>query len=253
MAVWKTENSMYTLAGLEMINLTIGGSSRISFTRVVAGSGRVPASQLIAQTELSGTTVELELARYNADENGSEISAYINNSGFSESFTLNQIGIYATSPAFDGERLIHISQCEEEGADVIPEEGDTPVSFSYSLYLEHLNSEMTSIVINPKGILTLDGGTMIGALGLGSGHGEADADPYSTSLKTRVDSDSEDNSRILRLYNSQLGDLEEALCIWDDIDGDSTKYKIFGEHNLELLLQLISGVSPATIEPATLE
>lgn len=248
MAVWKTENSVYTLVGLEMINLTLGGSSMITFTRVVAGSGRVPDSQLMSQTELSGTTIELELARYNADVNGSEISAYINNSGFSESFTLNQIGIYAESPYFEGERLIHISQCDEEGADIIPEEGETPVSFSYSLYLEHSNSLQTSIVIDPKGVLTLEGGTMIGALGLGSGNGEIDADPYSTSIKTRVDSDSEDNSRILRLYNSQLGDLEEALCIWDDVDGDSTKYKIFGEHNIDLLLQLVSGVAPATLE-----
>lgn len=249
MAVWKSENSVYTLVGLEMINLTIGGASRISFTRVVAGSGRVPDSQLMAQTSLSGDTVELELSRYNANENGSEITAYINNSGFTESFTLQQIGIYATSPDFEGEQLIHISQCEEDGADEIPAEGDTPVSFSYSLFLEHSNSIETSIVIDPEGALSLNGGTLIGALGLNRGYGEVDADPYSAFLKSREYFDSDDNSRVLRLYNSKLSDLASSLRIIDYVDGTPTEYKVFGEHNLDLLAQLISGgVVPATIE-----
>ena len=253
MAVWKTENSVYTITGLEMVNRTLGASSKLTFTRVVAGSGRVPASKLMAQTELSGATIELYLANYNADENGSEITTYIDNYGFTEPFTLNQIGVYATSPDFDGEQLIHISQCEEVGADIIPEEGDTPVSFSYSLYLEHLNSSQTSVVIDPKGVLLLEGGNMIGALGLSDGYAEVDATQYSVHMMTKEESESDDNSVTLKLYNRMLSELDGALCIIDRVNGESSEYKIFGEHNIDLLLQLISGVSPATIEPATLE
>lgn len=248
MAVWKTENSMYTLAGLEMINLTIGGSSRITFTRVVAGSGRVPASQLMSQTSLSGETIELGISAYSASVDGSEITVYINNSGFTESFTLNQIGVYATSPEFEGERLIHISQCEEEGADEIPAEGETPVSFSYTLYLEHSNSINTSIVIDPNGVLLLSGGTLIGALGLNEGHGEVDADSYSSFIKSREEPNNDDNSRTLKLYNGSLSDLANALRLIDTSDGSNTEYKVFGEHNINLLLQLMAGIVPATVE-----
>lgn len=156
MATWKAENSMLTQVGVEILNKIKAGVGSITVTRVVAGSGRVSPSVLFQQTDLSGSTKLMTISQKDVVESGSEISIYIRNDDFTEPFELNQIGIYVTHPDYNEEQLYHISQCEEEGFDVIPALDETPVTFGYSLFLEHGNSESINLTVDPQGMVCID-------------------------------------------------------------------------------------------------
>lgn len=151
MATWKAENSMLTQVGVEILNKIKAGVGSITVTRVVAGSGRVPASQLFQQTALSGDIKPMVITQKDVRDSGSEISIYITNEDYTEPFNLNQIGVYVSHPDYLEEQLYHISQCEEVGFDVIPALDETPVTFGYSLFLEHGNSDSINLTVDPQG------------------------------------------------------------------------------------------------------
>lgn len=155
MATWKVENSILTQLGVEILNKIKSGSGGITVTRIVAGSGRVSDSQLLAQTSLKGTTKPLVVSSHSIEETGSEISVYLTNDGYTESFDIHQIGIFVTHPDYNGEVLYHISQCEEDDFDSVPAFSDTPVTISYSLFLEHGNSSSISLTVDPNGMVTV--------------------------------------------------------------------------------------------------
>lgn len=154
MATWKSENSLLTLKGIEILNKIKVGVGKITISRVVAGSGRVEESFLHAQTSVSGAQRVMVLSKSVALESGSEISVYITNEGFTEEFDINQIGVYVTHPDYDGEVLYHIAQCDANTHDTIPVLDDTPITLGYSLYLEHGNSSSIEIVVDPLGMIS---------------------------------------------------------------------------------------------------
>lgn len=156
MATWRAENSMLTQRGIEILNKVKSGVGLVTITRVVAGSGRVPASTLFTQSEVKGIQKDMIISYKNADDEGSEIGIYITNDDFNDSFPLNQIGIYVVHPDYEGEQLYHISQCEEEGADVIPSYSDNPTTQGYSIYMEHSNESFVEITVNAQGMVSKD-------------------------------------------------------------------------------------------------
>ena len=151
MATWKSENSLLTLMGVEILNKVKAGIGSITVTRVVAGSGRVAESQLFRQTALSGNTKPMVISSKSIKDDGSEISTYISNADFTQPFNLIQIGIFVSHEDYEGEVLYHISQCEEDGFDVIPALDETPVNFGYNIFLEHGNSSSINITVDPQG------------------------------------------------------------------------------------------------------
>lgn len=153
MATWRTENSMLTMRGVEILNKVKAGIGSITVTRIVAGSGRVSESALFVQTGVSGNTKPMVLTNKDIRDSGSEISIYIENSKFTESFELHQIGVYVTHVDYEGEQLYHISQCDSVGADLIPALGETVTTFGYSLFLEHGNSSSINITVDPQGVV----------------------------------------------------------------------------------------------------
>lgn len=169
MAIWKSENSLLTQKGVEILNKVKAGVGSITVTRVVAGSGRVPPSQLYAQITISGTTKPMTITQVHTREGGSEISISITNDGFTESFNINQIGVYVSHEDYDGEVLYHISQCEANGVDVVPPVSDTPSTFGYNLFLEHSNESSISITVNPQGSVSI-----------------SDFDEYKVSVEKRI-------------------------------------------------------------------
>ena len=156
MAIWKSENSLLTQMGVEILNKVKAGVGSITVTRVVAGSGRVSSSQLFQQTALSGTTKPMVITSREVVSSGSEISTYITNQDFTEPFNINQIGVFVTHPDYAGEVLYHISQCEAEGYDVIPPLDETPANFGYNLFLEHGNSSSISLTVDPQGAVSIE-------------------------------------------------------------------------------------------------
>ena len=154
MATWKSENSMLTQTGVEILNkLNAGLYGKATITRVVAGSGRVNDSALYTQTNISGELKEMEITRKTVHDTGFEITLFLSNDDFAESFNLNQIGIFVTHPDYSGEVLYHISQCDAGDFDTIPPANENPVTMSYSLYLEHGNSDNIELIVNPQGVI----------------------------------------------------------------------------------------------------
>ena len=154
MATWKSENSLLTLRGVEILNKLNLGQGQITITRIVAGSSRVSESTLYKQTAVSGDTLDLIIDAYHTDEVGTELSFHLSNEGFTQPFNLHQIGVYVTHPDYEGEILYHISQCDAEGADLIPAFAGNVLVMTYSLYLVHGNSSTISITIDPLGMVT---------------------------------------------------------------------------------------------------
>ena len=156
MATWRAENSILTMQGVEILNKLNLGQGKITISRIVAGSGRVYESALYKQTSISGDIKPCIINDYSTEEVGTEIAFHLTNEGFTEPFTLNQIGIYVTHPDYAGEVLYHISQCDEGGADLIPAYTGNAVSLNYSLYLVHGNASSISITVDPLGMVTND-------------------------------------------------------------------------------------------------
>ena len=154
MATWKTENSLLTLKGVEILNKLNLGQGQITISRIVAGSGRVAESALYKQTEIGGTQKNLVINNYRTEDLGTELSFHLSNEGFTESFTVNQIGVYVTHPDYVGEVLYHISQCDSAGADLVPAYTGNAVTLTYSLYLVHGNASAITISIDPVGMVT---------------------------------------------------------------------------------------------------
>lgn len=153
MATWKSENSMLTQVGIEILNKVKVGDGNITITRVVAGSGRVSPSQLYRQTAISGDIKPMTITNKDVKDSGSEITVQITNADYTESFALNQIGVFISHPDYQEEQLFHISQCESVGVDVIPALDETPITLVYSLFLEHGNSESIEVIVDPQGMV----------------------------------------------------------------------------------------------------
>lgn len=153
MATWKSENSMLTQVGVDILNKVKAGIGSITISRVVAGSGRVDPSTLYTQTDVSGEQKPMSVFQTQSYKSGSEISISISNTGFTEKFDLQMIGIFVTHPDYEGERLYHISQCDEDGYDSIPVSTNGAASFAYTLYLEHGNADNFTVTIDPEGML----------------------------------------------------------------------------------------------------
>lgn len=155
MATWKSENSLLTSVGEEIFNKLKVGQGAITISRIVTGSGRVAPSQLLKQTTISGVQKECTLNKANTSNVGSELSFIITNEGFTEPYSINQIGVYVTHPDYTGEQLYHISQCEEDDFDTIPPYSENAVTLDYSLFLVHGNSSSIVINIDPDGMVSI--------------------------------------------------------------------------------------------------
>lgn len=153
MATWNSANSMLTQTGVAILNKIKAGVGSITVTRIVAGSSSVATSSLYTQTSVSGVQKEFVISNVNTTDGGSEISIYITNEDFTESYSLRQIGIYVTHPDYTGEQLYHISQCDEAGLDVIPKFVDSVTTLSYGLYLEHGNASTLNVTVTQQGML----------------------------------------------------------------------------------------------------
>ena len=81
--------------------------------------------------------------------------------------------------------------------------------------------------------LSKSGGTLTGELELGGGSGVVHANPYGVFLQSKKDSE---NYRNLKIESQGYGEgLSHCARLVDVVDGASAEYKLFGEHNIELL------------------
>ena len=95
-------------------------------------------------------------------------------------------------------------------------------------------ADITRILSN---YINVNGGTMVVDLGLGGGKGTVHATEFTTYIRAKKDQSNYRDIRITNPGNSESKSL--FVKVVDCADGVSTEYKLFGEHNLDLLNQYI--------------
>ena len=152
MATWS--NATVTAKGYAL-QAKLLSTAALVITRVVAGSGRVPAGQLVNQTAVSEEKQTLTVEALSYDDNGNAIiKTSLNNKALTSGYICNQIGIYASDPD-EGEILYAITQEATAGED-IPSITEQPNGYfcSWVFSLTFSNSENISVTIDPANALT---------------------------------------------------------------------------------------------------
>lgn len=88
--------------------------------------------------------------------------------------------------------------------------------------------------------LKLSGGTMVGDIRLGGGKGTVHSTEFTTYIRANKDNNNYRDIRIINPGNSETK--TQFIQVVDFIDGVPHEYRIFGEHNQELLKPYIEQV-----------
>ena len=134
-------------------------TDKLVITRVVSGSGRAIAGQLVNQTDISDIQQTLIVESVSYDDKGNALlRILLNNKGLTASYICNQIGIYANDPD-KGEILYAIAQ-ETTGTHNIPSITEQPYGYDcgWVFVLTFSNSESISVTIDPSNVLTVEAG-----------------------------------------------------------------------------------------------
>lgn len=131
----------------------------LTISRVVAGSGRVAAGQLVNQTEVSDIQQELEVEGLGWDKNGNAIlNVTLNNENLQASYVCNQIGVYAYDVG--GEEILYMIAQEATAGEDIPSIAEQPNGYycGWEFYLTFSNNSNISVTIDPANALTIETG-----------------------------------------------------------------------------------------------
>lgn len=156
MATWT--NATITNKGYAL-QAKLLSTDKLEITRVVAGSGRASAGQLVNQTAVSDIKQTLTVESMTYDDKGNaKLRVLLSNRELTASYVCNQIGIYANDPD-EGEILYAIVQ-EAVAGQSIPSIVEQPYGYDcgWQFVLTFSNSENVSVTIDPANTLTVEAG-----------------------------------------------------------------------------------------------
>lgn len=154
MATWT--NATVTSKG-NALQSKLLSTDKLIITRVVSGSGRAAAGQLVNQTAISNIQQTLDVETLTYDDNGNAmLNVLLSNEDLATSYICNQIGIYATDPD-EGEILFAIAQ-EATTGQSIPSISEQPAGYNCGWRFSFTFSNTTDIdvTIDPSNALTLE-------------------------------------------------------------------------------------------------
>lgn len=155
-------------------------------------------------------------------------------------------------------RMIQISQ-DTYAVDVyynLNSENQVQIELQYNGVSEYVNGELVSIDENSGTVLSTvtltKGGVFadgsIDEFWFGNARSVMRSDQYASYLVKTEEKNSIENNRHLGVYSkSSVPSLQNALKFAEVIDGNAVYYNIFGEHNVDLLKQLLSTEVPASL------
>lgn len=148
MATW---NTTITNKGIALQTKQINGA-KISFTRVVAGSGSVPVVNLKEQTTVNNIVQTLYMDNVVVRDNQYVITVLLSNNTVTTSYNLSQVGFYATDPD-EGEILFAITQIDT--AKQIPTSAKAPgYSIEFAFTFQNANNATIEITPDLAGYMT---------------------------------------------------------------------------------------------------
>ena len=94
------------------------------------------------------------------------------------------------------------------------------------------------------GAVPITGATLKGHLGINNGYGKVESYDANVLLRTMYPANDSNNSRRITLYNkNNKDDTRYALQLNETINGATTSYNIYGEHNKDLLVKALPIIS----------
>ena len=148
MSTW---NTTITNKGIALQTKQVNGA-KISFTRVVAGSGSVPVVNLKEQTAVSNIVQTLSVENLVVRDNQYVITVMLSNNTVTTAYNLSQVGFYATDPD-EGEILFAITQIG--AAKQIPTSANAPgYSIEFAFTFQNANDAIIEITPDLAGYMT---------------------------------------------------------------------------------------------------
>lgn len=155
MATWN--NTTKTLAGLALDQALLSGDSPLKLTKAKSGKGKVNATQLASQTDVSDPVQELSLkdAIFYTDDTSVTIPVTLSNSGLQTAYDLYQVGIYAQGT--DGSDVLYIlAQTDETNGEEVPSEAESPgFTIDWNFAINNANSNDVEVTLNESDKITL--------------------------------------------------------------------------------------------------
>lgn len=155
MATWN--NTTKTLAGLALDQALLSGDLPLKLTKAKSGKGKVNATQLASQTDVSEPVQELSLkdAIFYTDDTTVTIPVTLSNSGLQTAYDLYQVGIYAQGT--DGSDVLYIiAQTDETNGEEVPSEAESPgFTIDWNFAINNANSNGVEVTLNESDKITL--------------------------------------------------------------------------------------------------
>ena len=153
MAVWNGTTT--TQLGLNLIAKVVAGKTNLAFTKLQTSEGNYTSSNLVGMTSLLNVKQEFNVSNVSV-QNATTVlvKGVITNTGLSNQYNLNAIGLFATDPDL-GEILFSVTTADT--ADIIPAKSNTnTTSLIVNILTSVTDSSKVTLTLAQPGLVTTD-------------------------------------------------------------------------------------------------
>lgn len=150
MGVWKSENTVITDAGMQLL-ADIAGKGPLHLSRAVAGTDYTSPSELAEKTEISHVAMDLNFSEIGKDENRTAfVDVYLENSSVTEAFYHQQIGLYAKD--LSGNDVLFLV-AQADSPDYIPVK-TAHVYITHRIFMKFSGNAQVEVYADFSGVVT---------------------------------------------------------------------------------------------------
>lgn len=150
MGVWKSENTVITDAGMQLL-ADIAGEGPLHLSRAVAGTDYTSPSELAEKTEISHVAMDLNFSEIGKDENRTAfVDVYLENSSVTEAFYHQQIGLYAKD--LSGNDVLFLV-AQADSPDYIPVK-TAHVYITHRIFMKFSGNAQVEVYADFSGVVT---------------------------------------------------------------------------------------------------
>lgn len=150
MGVWKSENTVITDAGMQLL-AGIAGKGPLRLSRAVAGTDYTSPSELAKKTDISHVAMDLNFSEIGKDENSTAfVDVYLENSSVTEAFYHQQIGLYAKDT--DGNDVLFLV-AQADSPDYIPVK-TSHVYITHRIFMKFSGNAQVEVYADFSGVVT---------------------------------------------------------------------------------------------------
>ena len=150
MGVWKSEGTVITDAGMQLL-ADIAGKGPLRLSRAVAGTDYTPLPELAKKTGISHVAMDLNFSEIGKDENRTAfVDVYLENSSVTEAFYHQQIGLYAKDLA-GNDVLFLVAQADSP--DYIPVK-TSHVYITHRIFMKFSGNAQVEVYADFSGVVT---------------------------------------------------------------------------------------------------